>query len=422
MAKQEKQVIYNTKTREPRPLSPTDTTRTLGIKCYEEQLVYGFDSTLRKIRNISSSECEIYAMIHDKGEKKHLHIALRLKNKPAKVSSLLKSLGVHFRDEDSLLLLNRGLETVGNFTGYAIYLTHRDKASVKAGKEVYEVSNFITNMDRASFSMLIEGKLPKKKMSETEKYHQYCLEAKQAGYDLWNYNSWFSKMEDEFISYSDGKMHYIRQSFRTGMDKRLNELGTVQRINICINLCNSRSLTLSDLNNIVRNALHDMNIILMGYQKKASSNTALIYKCKIEYINVNNQGFSPYPSQFITIEENGIKRQDLNTCEGLNYPNHIVKFQNDSVFAGKYVITITNCPNDVFNAEDKPYYYCVIDDNNELKCLDVCRRDSAKIQNIRKELYKDFRDHFNKRLKNYSLSQNTNQPAVEETVDYSDIL
>ncbi len=298
----------NKSNQKPILLTPQDTTHTLAIKCYEEQCINGIEGTLRAVREIDDNCYECYAIVHDKSGKKHLHICIRLiRGKSAKVSKILKSLGIHFREEDEQLMTNHGLETVGKFTGYLIYLTHKDAASVKACKDPYEISDFVTNMDRAKFSDMMQKKLPKRKLSATERFRQNCIDAKQAGYDFWNYSRWKKTKELEFVGYSEKKLYAIHEFFKKGQYERITEEGYIPQIVICINIPIGSELDDDDLQIISSKALEDMNIPINGYSDKASVDSATLIKLpRRKYITRKGSFFDTKDDQTLEKLNTGI--------------------------------------------------------------------------------------------------------------------
>lgn len=132
---------------------------TLSIKIYDEQLPGGWEDCQKRIVGIDDSEIQVIAIKHDRDlkadgfwrssfEKAHYHIILRVLNGGRKrVNSILDMLGVVYREGiDDSMIENHGLETVGRFRDFAVYLTHETEQAILEGKEKYELSELVSNM------------------------------------------------------------------------------------------------------------------------------------------------------------------------------------------------------------------------------------------------------------------------------------
>ncbi|MCC8101689.1 MAG: hypothetical protein LIP11_05315 [Clostridiales bacterium] len=133
----------------------------VAIKIYEEQLQYNWDYTKNVILNTDSKLFHVLAIWHYKDlyaeefwktayEKYHLHLILRCtdRKRRIRIASLLKQLGIYFRPGlDDELWKNHGVETVGNFAGYATYLTHETEDAIRDGKEKYEMDEIVSNLN-----------------------------------------------------------------------------------------------------------------------------------------------------------------------------------------------------------------------------------------------------------------------------------
>ena len=245
--------------RDPKSITLEQPTNTLGVKVYEEQCSGGFRNVFERVRKLPIITYECYAVLHDKDGKPHLHIALHLKNgKTERVSSILNSLGIIFRQEDTGLMLNRGVETLGSFKAYLRYLTHTDEESIKANKKRYDLSVFVTNMDRTVFTSLLGDKIKEKKLSKKERLQHDCRDANIAGYDLWNYSQWLETKKFDFVDYSKNDKKKIKEFFREGQVKRY--LDGLPQIIIFIYKPQSINISTNRIKNIAKNALNDIHI------------------------------------------------------------------------------------------------------------------------------------------------------------------
>ena len=119
------------------------TVSTLSIKCYEEQMVDGWEQTQEAIKSIDKTQCHVLAIKHDRDpqtddiwkpclEKPHYHIIVRLLNKRrSKVQTILNTLHIKYRPElDDNLWKNHGVETIRKFANMAMYLTHDTEEAI----------------------------------------------------------------------------------------------------------------------------------------------------------------------------------------------------------------------------------------------------------------------------------------------------
>ncbi len=145
------------------------------MKCYEEQMPYGWDYVCSVIRATSPDDFQVIAICHcrctyaDEGhfwkpaiEKWHYHIILRCTDskKRIRVKQLLECLGVKYRPGlDDELWANHGVETVGDFAGYATYLTHETETAIKEGKELYRMDELVSNLTIEEIKKIRDGYL-----------------------------------------------------------------------------------------------------------------------------------------------------------------------------------------------------------------------------------------------------------------------
>lgn len=153
-----------------RKLVMRSTISTLSIKCYDEQLVDGWNHTQETIKAIDKATYHVLAIKHDRDpktddiwessvEKPHYHIIVRLLNKKrTKVQTVLNMLNIVYRpDLDENLWLNHGVETIRNFPSMATYLTHDTEEAVLQGKEHYELEEIVSNLTIDEIKQIREG-------------------------------------------------------------------------------------------------------------------------------------------------------------------------------------------------------------------------------------------------------------------------
>lgn len=143
-----------------RMLYPTSRTRTIAIKFYAEQMPISLNYVIQQIRAFDKTLVEILMEMHNRDltedtdlwlpavEKIHFHLIARCKgNYRLYVRDFMRKLGIIFRqDLDKQLWENKGVETVGDFTNYAMYLTHETPESLSnGGKFEYDLETCYEN-------------------------------------------------------------------------------------------------------------------------------------------------------------------------------------------------------------------------------------------------------------------------------------
>ena len=219
-----------------------------AIKCYDEQLPLGWEETCERIRAIDK-KYHILAIKHDKDlitdgiwevatEKSHYHIIIRCSTSKDRVHvcTILKMLGIEFRKGfDDALWANHGVESVGEFCGYAMYLTHETKDAIADGKEKYEITEIISNLTLEEIKQVREGYnrlIDKSKRVLTEDLEILDKQAFQMGYEMKNFDAWYSSQP--FIIRSNSKMRTIRESYEMGVNMRIQENSQMCRLCVFI--------------------------------------------------------------------------------------------------------------------------------------------------------------------------------------------
>lgn len=415
-----------------------------AIKCYDEQLEYGRDYTFDKIRNFDK-KYHIIAIVHDRDEvadgiwqtskvKPHLHIIFRCIDRKDRyrVKKLLDDLGIVFRRGiDDELWNNGGVETIGTFTGYAVYLTHETEDAIRDAKERYELDELISNLTldeiievREGYTSLDNGKR-KVAMDELIALDK---EAYDLGYDMGSFDKWYGSQP--FVVRSHSKKKTIVESYERGVNDRLEKNPEIVRACIFI---------------------HGMPNAGKTYASKA----ALSDK---PYLCIQGGGSGKFdnlrPDHEAIIIDDDICPNLLNMSD-----NYICRAyrrnSNNPVWAGKYLIVTSNLyfpewveackikvtenttpishydymsranqtdvslPTKRYEAVLSRFFVCRIsyDDKTgspSLLCEHVSERGSCAAQEKRRDLYRDFCLKFNDTIRQYK-----SDPGV---VDYSDII
>lgn len=177
----------------------------LAVKCYDEQLLFGLQGLKDRIRQVDPGEYQVLAIVHDRDEvadgiwksakeKRHIHVITRCSRREGRirVSTLLDMLGICFRQGvDDILWVNHGVETVRDFAGYALYLTHETQAAIDAAKELYDLSEIISNLDEDGIKAVRAGykRVTNRRVTQDD-LEALDREAYDLGYSLGNFNEW----------------------------------------------------------------------------------------------------------------------------------------------------------------------------------------------------------------------------------------
>lgn len=221
----------------------------VAIKCYEEQMPHGWDAVKNAIRNVDSSKHIVIGICHDRdtisngiwavaAEKAHYHIIFKCvdRNKRVRVTNILDMLNIEFRmGVDDSLWMNRGIETVGNFTNYAVYLTHDTIDAMEDGKEQYSVNECVSNLTSNEIEAIrssykgFDKFVTKVTMDvlETIDKNAYNL-----GRSLGNFSEWYNTLS--FGVRSSTKMKTIKESYDRGVFDRISEGKALTRLCIFI--------------------------------------------------------------------------------------------------------------------------------------------------------------------------------------------
>lgn len=234
-----------------------DKTKILGIhqkvyavafKFYDEQLPWGEQAFIDAIRNSDRRIAQVLAIKHYRDTvtdgiwavsivKPHWHTIVRMtsRNRSMRVGTILDALRIRYRQGvDDRLWQEHGVETIGDFAGYAVYLTHETEEAIRDAKERYEVSEFISNLSieeieqvRAGYTRVSE----KRKLSQDELV-ALDKEAFDMGYAMKNFDCWYN--EQPFVVRSNAKMKVIKESYDRGVKVRVDEHQEINRLCVFI--------------------------------------------------------------------------------------------------------------------------------------------------------------------------------------------
>lgn len=221
---------------------------TLALKFYDEQLPWTATRLVDGIKKTPSKDFQVLAIRHDRDEvtdgiwavskvEHHWHVIVRLvdQNRRIRVRQILAGLGIVYRpglDDD--LWKEHGVETIGNFAGYAVYLTHETAEAIRDAKERYDISEIVSNLTVEDIQQVREGYI---RVSEKRKLTQEELialdkEAYDRGYELKTLDDWFANQP--FIVRSSAKIKVITDHYYHGVEARIKEHVAINRVCIYI--------------------------------------------------------------------------------------------------------------------------------------------------------------------------------------------
>ena len=388
--------------------------KTLAIKVYEEQLKNGWSKTCELIGDMNKDDVHVIAIRHDRDynaddaflpsiEKPHVHIIWRTTGRtPRKVRSVLNALGVFFRpDKDKKLWEEHGVETVGNFAKYALYLTHETPEAIADGKALYELDDLVSNLTREEIVQVRDGYIrlaePEQRVG-TRQMAELDEGAYRIGYDLKPFEEWYNALP--FEERSHAKMRTVKESYERGVLSRVAQDDKVNR------LC----------------------IFIQGEPNCGKTYAALKALSGRRILKVEGGGTGKFDrlspaTEAIVISDDDIKSNLLNMTD--NYMCQVYRRQsNNPYWCGEYFIVTSNL--DFFEwlyncrvyrdehqaALESRFYICHVY-NGVLQCTEVSERGTKADQEERKKKFIDFRNKFNKCLESYV--------PEDEKVDYSDI-
>lgn len=228
-------------------LTMESTVKTLAVKCYEEQLPDGWEKFKETVRGIDKSKFQVEAILHDKdtlsddkwapaNEKPHVHTILRCVGgtKNRKVRTLLNMLGIQYRKGvDDELWENHGVETVSDFSGYSMYLTHDTEQAQLDGKWVYDLDEVVTNLTPEELQQVRDGYARMSSERPTPALMRSLdADARKLGDDLKDFEPWLDSQSVEVRSNS--KIRAIERSYKYHYNTRLQELKGSPLVRLCV--------------------------------------------------------------------------------------------------------------------------------------------------------------------------------------------
>lgn len=401
---------------EPQGLSIESRTSTLAAKFYPEQLENGDEALFfDRVRSLDSSL--YYAMVikHDEDEvtdgvwavakeKPHYHLIIKSldSHKVFRVKGMLANLGIVFRpDLDTILLEHRALETVGNFSAAAMYLTHDTPKARLENKYPYDVKRIVSNLTPDKVQQIRDGytrtydhkRLTPDELAELDAY------AFELGKRLGDSDAWYNDLT--FWARSNPRMRTIRESYSRGVEERLKNDNYILRCCIYIRGAGNTGKTYTS-----EKAMKEMGRSVLSVGGGGSGkfdNLRASHGC----ILVDDD-----------ICPNLLNMADNKICHAYR------RNKNNPVWAGDYLIITSNldfeeyCERCGLKVKDNKgnytsqflalktrFFFCEMrqtDDGLRLVCNEASTRGSAEEQRARGAMFEDFWKVFNKLIKGFN--------------------
>lgn len=194
-----------------------------------------FDKFKEVVKNFSD-EFYVVGIIHDKDEvadpedyfklssiKPHCHLVIKCKDKDKtfKVNSMLKKLGIYYRRYIDNELWGYSVAPCGNFASSVAYLTHETYQAMADGKYIYDREEIFSNCDTSVIDGLRDGLNGSHRNSRVSPAELEIWDRRfyDQGYDLKDFNSLYDSLNFDVRSHS--KIKTIKESYLRGIEARL---------------------------------------------------------------------------------------------------------------------------------------------------------------------------------------------------------
>lgn len=392
-------------------------------KAYLTERIKNFSTyfnSFKSPQDKSKRHWEVEAICHDRDEianpddmfapaivKPHFHVIIRdANNKRFFVETVLKALGLHYQKEDSELFYEHGCTTVADFNAYSVYLTHETEQAKKDGKELYDLSEVMTNMTldelkdiRAGYSRLQS----KSKLSDHD-WNELANYASKLGDELGDFDAW-SKSVLTFAQRTGRKFKALQDEFNKHLTDAVDDSPDLTRCCILIsgNANDGKSWTTTHALQNLGEKIYPARSSSGKYDGLQSTATAMTFD-----------------DRMIT--------DALNVTDNRAVVLHGRGTGGDKAWLGRYVVVTTNLPiGDFFNnqvrfnsqidAIKSRFYTCILVydyyGHGHLEVVDTCTRGTAKDIQARNDLFTRFADEFNKLIANYHPLSSDEAPKLD---------
>lgn len=392
-------------------------------KAYLTERIKNFSTyfnSFKSPQDKSKRHWEVEAICHDRDEvanpddmfapaivKPHFHVIIRdANNKRFFVETVLKALGLHYQKEDSELFYEHGCTTVADFNAYSVYLTHETEQAKKDGKELYDLSEVMTNMTldelkdiRAGYSRLQS----KSKLSDHD-WNELANYASKLGDEFGDFDAW-SKSVLTFAQRTGRKFKALQDEFNKHLTDAVDDSPDLTRCCILIsgNANDGKSWTTTHALQNLGEKIYPARSSSGKYDGLQSTATAMTFD-----------------DRMIT--------DALNVTDNRAVVLHGRGTGGDKAWLGRYVVVTTNLPiGDFFNnqvrfnsqieAIKSRFYTCILVydyyGHGHLEVVDTCTRGTAKDIQARNDLFTRFADEFNKLIANYHPLSSDEAPKLD---------
>lgn len=405
----------------PKVLSIASRSTTLAAKFYLEQLENGDETAFfNRVKGIDKNRFYVMAIKHDEDEetdgvwsvakeKPHFHMIIKARDSHDvfRVKDTLAKLGIVFRPGlDTTLLENRALETVGNYSAYAMYLTHDTPQAQLENKFPYDVGRIVSNLTPDEVRQIRDGftrtyehkKLTPDELADLDAY------AFELGRRLGDFAEWYNNLN--FAERSSAKMRTIKESYFRGVEDRLR--ADAYMLRCCIYIRGD------------------------GNTGKTYTSEKTMREMGRSVLSVGGGGSGKFdnllPSHGCILVDDDICPNLLNMAD--NKLCHAYRRQqNNPVWAGDYLIITSNlhfedfCERCGLKVKDlkgnhtKQYealrtrfFFCEMirrEDGLRLVCREASTRGTPEEQRKRGEMFREFWTRFNELIKGYKQNAET---------------
>ena len=348
-----------------RMLYANSKTRTMSVKFYEEQIPFPFtiQSVIEQVRLLVSElpHLQVILAMHNRDvrdssedvwapatEKRHYHLIIRgLNGYQFQVLSMLKRLCIHFRQGvDDDLWKNKGIETVGNYSAYALYLTHETEDALSNGaKYTYDLDEMWKNGEASSFpdsyldscNGLIVANMSLDALKEiragyirvNSRYSKLSIDDKrkidaelfELGYRFGNFDEWLDAQD--FVVRADAKRKVYEESYARGANRRRDEMEANGEV------------------------LNRVCIFIQGVSGSGKSYASLntLKQMKLKVLSIEGGGTGKYdklkPDHDALLVNDDTVRNALNICDD-KIVNAYKRQANNPLWCGEWVVITSN--------------------------------------------------------------------------------
>lgn len=156
--------------------------------------------------------------------KSHVHMVIKRRNNKAfRVNSVLKALGIVFRQYIDNDLWIHGVSTCKNFAASIAYLTHETDTAQADGKTLYSRDRIVSNCTESEIDDFREGYLVSNEKRKLTNQELAMLDQQffDCGYALKDFDDLYNSLD--FVARSNSKMRTIKESYHRGIAERLQK-------------------------------------------------------------------------------------------------------------------------------------------------------------------------------------------------------